>query len=68
MRITPCTIDEMHKALKEGKKVVVYGDTVVYDPKSGMEPHTWYRKQIYNASIAVNVGVLDDSENKKANI
>lgn len=60
MKIKACTLEEMSKAIEEGKKIVVYGDKVIYNNNSGIEPHRWYREQIKNANIAVEVGILEE--------
>lgn len=60
MKIKPCDFNEMQEAINTGKKIVVYGDKVVYDNTSGIDPHKWYREQIANATIAVEVGILED--------
>lgn len=57
--IIPCTIDEMRRAIKDGRKIVVYGDKVIYNPSSGEDPHKWYSKEITEANIAVGIGILD---------
>ena len=60
MKIKPCTIEEMREAINAGKKIVVYGDKVVYDSASGIDPHKWYRQQISSANIAIEIGVLEE--------
>jgi len=61
LKIKSCTLDEMKKAIEEGKKIVVYGDKVIYDNNSGIEPHKWYREQISDFNIAVEVGILEEN-------
>lgn len=61
MKIKPCTLEELKKAVKEGKKVVVYGDKVIFANNSNMDPHEWYRQQIRNGSMPVCIGILEDN-------
>ena len=61
LKIKSCTLDEMKKAIEEGKKIVVYGDRVIYDTNSNIEPHKWYREQISDANIAVEIGILEEN-------
>lgn len=60
MKIKSCTVEEMSIAIKEGKRLVVYGDKVIYDTNAKLEPHAWYRRQIKDGNIAVNVGILEE--------
>jgi len=60
MKIKSCNAYELERAIKEGKKIVVYGDTVIYKPNEGLDPHAWYRKHVANADIPVFVGILEE--------
>lgn len=52
---------ELEEHIKTGKRFIVYGDAVYFNPERDTgDPHTWYRKALSGASIAVNLATEEE--------
>jgi len=51
----PCSIYEHEEILKNGGKLIIYGEPVYFDKSYGVDPVRWYREKMSSWDIAVIV-------------